>query len=652
MIQLRNISKTYHLGENPVHALRNVDLDIARGEFVAIMGASGSGKSTLMHVIGLLDEPDSGRLNVEGRDVTTLSKNETAALRNQRMGFVFQQFNLLPRVSALENTRLPRIYSKLDPGSGRCIQLLEQLGLGDRTGHHPNQLSGGQQQRVAIARALTNHPDIILADEPTGNLDTQSAHEIMELFRGLHAQGFTVIIVTHDPDITSHAQRIITIRDGEIQSDEPNPDFEPVPPAERAPHETTSRRAPLLHGWREGSALIRQSLCSLRHNKTRTALSALGILIGVMAVIAMIALATGARKAMEEQLARFGANKLSITAAAKTRSGIGLRYDERPQLKAEDAGALAEQIPSIEYVTANIHKGVQLKYESKNHASSVFGTDPSYAAMRSWELEFGRFITEEDAARRARVAVIGMTPLRELFGEENPVGKTIRINRQAFRIIGVLPEMGANQWRDHDDRVIVPLSTAMYRLFGMRSIYWIDVEIDQPEHIEQAKKEIMHVLAKRHRCDPEEDPFKIQNMAEIKAMLGSTGKTMSFLLASIAAISLLVGGIGIMNIMLVSVTERTREIGLRKAVGARRKDILIQFLIEALSVSLLGGLTGIAAGLGISLGMSRWAGWTVSVTPLSVIISFGFSGMAGIIFGLWPAVKASKLNPIDALRYE
>jgi len=652
MIQLRNISKTYRLGENPVHALREVDLDIAQGEFVAIMGASGSGKSTLMHVIGLLDAPDSGQLSIEGRDVTTLSENETAALRNQRMGFVFQQFNLLPRVSALENTRLPRIYSKLDPGRGRCVQLLEQIGLGDRMGHHPNQLSGGQQQRVAIVRALTNHPEIILADEPTGNLDTKSAHEIMELFRGLHAQGFTVIIVTHDPDITSHAQRIITIRDGKIQSDEPNPDFEPAPAVENIPREITPRRSPLLHLWREGIALIRQSLRSLWHNKARTALSALGILIGVMAVIAMIALATGARKAMEEQLARLGSNLLTLRPSSRTSGGVRLAQGEVSRLVLEDASAVAEGVPSVARATPNLSGGVQLQHGSKNWASRAYGVSPEYAPMRDEVPVLGRFITDEDVAQRARVAVIGMTPLHELFGEENPIGKSIRIDRQAFTVIGVSPERGANAWRDRDDSVKIPITTAMYRLFGRRHIYWIEAAVDKPENIEQAQDDIMKLLSKRHRRDPADEPFDIRNMAEIQEALGSTSKTMSFLLGGIAAISLLVGGIGIMNIMLVSVTERTREIGLRKAVGARRKDILIQFLIEALAISLLGGLIGIAAGIGISLGMSRWAGWTVAVTPLSIILSFGFSAMAGIVFGLWPAVQASKLNPIEALRYE
>jgi len=272
--------------------------------------------------------------------------------------------------------------------------------------------------------------------------------------------------------------------------------------------------------------------------------------------------------------------------------------------------------------------------------------------MRDEVPVLGRFITDEDVAQRARVAVIGMTPLHELFGEENPIGKSIRIDRQAFTVIGVSPERGANAWRDRDDSVKIPITTAMYRLFGRRHIYWIEAAVDKPENIEQAQDDIMKLLSKRHRRDPADEPFDIRNMAEIQEALGSTSKTMSFLLGGIAAISLLVGGIGIMNIMLVSVTERTREIGLRKAVGARRKDILIQFLIEALAISLLGGLIGIAAGIGISLGMSRWAGWTVAVTPLSIILSFGFSAMAGIVFGLWPAVQASKLNPIEALRYE
>ncbi|MFA7257127.1 MAG: ATP-binding cassette domain-containing protein, partial [Kiritimatiellales bacterium] len=419
MLRLRNICKSYQMGEYTVHALRNVSLTVEHGEFIAIIGTSGSGKSTLMHAIGLLDRPDSGTYEIDGKNVTGLSDTQTARLRNRTIGFIFQQFNLLQRASALENTNLPLLYSGNTSAGHRGQKMLERVGLGDRVHHRPNELSGGQQQRVAIARALVNNPSIILADEPTGNLDSKSSRDIMALFRALHRQGLTIVLVTHDTEVAEHADRIITIRDGEIHEDRRNET--PVIHEEATEEvlellrESTKKRS-WLAVLREGTALARQSLRALWHNKARTFLSALGILIGVAAVIAMVSLALGAKASVKEQLSRLGSNLLSIRPASRSSQGVRLAAGDISRMVLEDVAAVA-QVPHVKSAAASIRGGVQLQYGSKNWATTAYGVSPDYAPMRAEVPILGRYITDEDATRRAQVVVIGMTPLRFLFGE-------------------------------------------------------------------------------------------------------------------------------------------------------------------------------------------------------------------------------------------
>ncbi|NLF25899.1 MAG: ATP-binding cassette domain-containing protein [Deltaproteobacteria bacterium] len=650
MIELKDVHKTYLLGGAPVRALRGVSLSIESGDFVAIMGPSGSGKSTLLHLLGLLDTPDQGSYRLFGDEISGLNENELAKLRSNRIGFVFQQFNLLPRVSALENVELPLLYAGHRFDRSGAQNLLERVGLGERLLHRPNQLSGGQQQRVAIARALINQPSVILADEPTGNLDSAAAVEIVELLKKLNAQGITLVIVTHEEEIAAHAARIIRLRDGVIQSDQ----------RLRAPP-TVSRPSQPEHPPRRGSSgifdlfqYVREGLKALCANKIRSALSALGILIGVGSVVAMLALGHGAQESIRKQLAGLGSNLLVLRSGAFRRHGVVLETGAVTRLSEDDATRIRKGVPGVKEVCASVNGRGQVSYARNNWSTEILGTEPSYARIRSALPLIGRFLTEDENRSRRRVAVIGTTVLRQLFGDANPIGETIKINKGSFQVIGVLPERGATGWRDQDDIIIVPLKTAMRRLLGKDYVDSIDIEAVSAEAVEQTRQAVQDLMISRHRVplSQQEDAFEVRSMAEIQEAVSGSSRTMGFLLASIAAISLLVGGIGIMNIMLVSVTERTREIGLRKALGARRRDLMLQFLAEAVVVSVTGGALGILLGCGATWLLTNLAGWTTSVSPASVALAFFFSAAVGIIFGLYPARKAAVLSPIDALRYE
>lgn len=648
MIQIKNIRKTYQMGDNILEVLKGVDLTIESGDFVAIMGPSGSGKSTFMNILGLLDVPSEGSYQLHGIETAQMTEDQLAVLRRDEIGFIFQQFNLLPRLSALGNVCLPLLYSKKDNGEQYAKKLLDQVGLGSRSHHKPNELSGGQQQRVAIARSLVNQPRIIFADEPTGNLDSISEKEILSILKELNESGITVVMVTHEEEVGSQAKRLIRMRDGVIQSDER---LSPLP---FKGNDTVSLGVETRSALLDFLDYFKQGFETLVANKVRTFLSMLGVLIGVAAVVAMLAVGSGAQKSIESQLSSLGSNLLVVRAGAQKVSGVRQENGAANRLHYNDIENLKSKSQNIKNISAQINSRVQVTGGGKNWNTQVQSTSVAWADMHTSTPVMGRFFTEEENQKRARVAVIGETVRKELFGDADPIGQTIKINKVIFQIIGLLPAKGASGFRDQDDTIIVPVLTGMYRLLGKTYVDMFEVEIEQAENLNLAEKEITEILMTSHRVplSQQADAFQIRNMADLQSALKESSQTMSLLLSSIAAISLFVGGIGIMNIMLVSVTERTKEIGLRKAIGAQRSNILSQFLSESVVISAVGGVMGLILGWLITILLSSLLGWGTSISISSVILSFMFSAMTGVVFGVYPAKKASHLNPIDALRKE
>ncbi|MDD5584012.1 MAG: ABC transporter permease, partial [Candidatus Omnitrophica bacterium] len=504
MIEAKNLYKTYQMGEVKVEALCGVSLKICRGEFVAIMGASGSGKSTLMHVLGLLDRPDSGEYSLGGEDLTKLTDKELALVRNQLVGFVFQQFHLLPRMTALENAELPLIYAGKRHLKERAVKEIEEVGLKERMLHKPNEMSGGQQQRVAIARSLVNDPPIIFADEPTGNLDSKSKEEIVTILKKLNEKGKTIVIVTHESEIAVHAKRIVTMRDGRIISDkvvsgEAQTSKVAFSGSENLIKDILLKSGSAVKGGIEFLDYLRQAVSAMLSHKMRSFLSILGILIGVAAVIAMLAIGQGAKESIEKQLASLGSNLLIIRAGAPRSMGVALESGTTTRFTLEDVEEIKKLSDYVKDASPVVRNRAQLVYADKNWNTQAEGAGVSYAQLRSYVPTIGRFFTEEEVKTRSKVALLGTTVVKELFETSNPIGETIKINLINFKVIGVLPEKGSAGHQDQDDTVIIPITTAMYRVFGKQYIVSIYVEATGPDTTDAAQEEISKLIIKQHR---------------------------------------------------------------------------------------------------------------------------------------------------------
>jgi len=644
LISLQGITKSFSRGTLSVEVLHGISLDIYPGEFVAIMGASGSGKSTLMNLIGLLDRPTSGSYRFDGQEVSALDADERALLRREAFGFIFQQYNLLPGASATANVELPAIYAGLsrEARHKRATELLTTLGLAERLEHRPTQLSGGQQQRVSIARALMNGGPVILADEPTGALDSKSGAEVMKLLRDLNLQGHTILLITHDADVARQAKRVVEIRDGDIVSDtlaEPSAtDSAALPLHRQVPIKGRAPAANLLEA-------SRMALSALRSNLLRTLLTLLGIIIGVASVVAMLAIGDGARQSVLDRISSMGTNLLLIRPGAPNmRQSGGITAT----LVAQDAEAIGG-IANVAVAVGEYSGQVTARFGSNDYLTQANAVGAGFPQARNWALSNGVFFTEEDVRNYVPVAVLGQTVVKALFdtGTE-PLGKYVLLNNIPFQIIGLLEPKGASPMgSDMDDTILVPLSTGTLRLFGQRYVRTITVQVQDVTRINETQEAIRQLLIGRHRAED----FQIRNMAAILQTATETQNTLTLLLGSIAIISLIVGGIGVMNIMLVSVTERTREIGVRMATGARRMDILLQFNTEALAICILGGAIGVLLGLGATALFEAF-GKPVIYSAGPVLLAFGCAFFTGLTFGYLPARKAASLDPVVALATE
>jgi len=702
VIKVENVTRTFVVGDVTVEALRGVSLTVQSGEFVAIMGSSGSGKSTLMNILGCLDQPTSGHYFLEGVDVAALREPDLARIRSERLGFVFQSFNLLARTSALENVGLPLYYAASGP-KRRAVRIeraraaLHLLGLSERERNTPGQLSGGQQQRVAIARALINAPSLLLADEPTGNLDTKTSHEIMETLCSLNReQGVTIVLVTHEADIAAYADRSVTVRDGVIISDErvakSATPATPAAPAAAAEIERSAffhlaePRAPMLptSGFLAFALMILAAAAqAIGRNKMRSALTMLGVFIGVAALIVMVAVGDGASEAVRKQIESLGTNVVVILPGAATTGGIRAGFGSASTLTVADARAIRHEDPAVAQVGYLIRQQGQVQYANQNWTTNIQGVSAVYPSITNWRIAAGRDITAEDETKANLVVVIGQTVYRQLFGPgENPIDAFIQVKSVPLQVIGVLVAKGQSPFgTDQDDLVMMPFTTAERKVLGVAAptqaqtpLNWpyllppnpynlqarltgyanqIYVQAVSQPLVQTAIRQASETLIRRHRIKPGAvHDFDVRNLSQFAETAESSSRIMALLLAAVASISLLVGGIGIMNILLDSVTERTREIGLRMAIGARRLHVLLQFLAEAIFLSVSGGLAGIVMGVAFSAAISLLFHWAAPVSLTAVVGGFLFAAAVGVFFGYYPARKAASLNPIDALRYE
>ncbi len=646
LLQLRELRREFPAGEETIAVLKDVNLDIHAGEMVAIVGQSGSGKSTLMNILGCLDRPTVGSYRVAGRETGRMQPDELAQLRREHFGFIFQRYHLLGDLDARGNVEVPAIYAGTPAQArrSRAEALLARLGLSDRMGHTPGQLSGGQQQRVSIARALMNGGEVILADEPTGALDSTSGEEVMKILGELHAEGHTIIIVTHDMHVAEHAQRIIEIRDGVIIDDRRN-DAAPRFPAQQ-------RATPVKTG---GSAFqaardrfleaFRMALLAMNAHRLRTFLTMLGIIIGIASVVSVVAMGNGSQQEILKNISALGTNTIDVYPG----KGFGDMRSARVQtLKSSDADVLARQ-SYIDSATPSVSSSVTARVGNKAASAQVSGIGEQYFRVKGMTLVSGRYFDESEVKGLAQVVVIDENTRTQLFGSDDPLGKVVLLGNVPARVIGIAKRQSMGFGGSTNLSVWVPYTTVMARMLGQSYLSSITLRVKDDTPMDAAQSAITRLLTLRHGTED----FFLSNTAEIRETIASTTRTMTLLIGAIAAIALVVGGIGVMNIMLVSVTERTREIGVRMAVGARQSDIRQQFLIEAVLVCLLGGILGIVLALAIGWAFRTFgASFTLLFSTGSIVAAFACSTLIGVAFGFLPARNAAQLDPVEALARE
>ena len=651
LIELHAIRKVYGGVDTPqVQVLKGISLSIHAGEFVAIVGASGSGKSTLMNILGCLDRPTSGRYLFAGQDVASLDSDELAWLRREAFGFVFQGYHLIPSASAQENVEMPAIYAGIPAAErhARAAALLSRLGLAERTGNRPHQLSGGQQQRVSIARALMNGGHIILADEPTGALDSHSGADVMTLLDELASQGHVVILITHDREVAARAKRIIEVRDGEVISDSAhgaqpftdNPNtLQAIDLRQRLNQGSEARGA-----WK-GELLdaVHAAWRVMWINRFRTALTLLGIVIGVASVVVMLAVGEGSKRHVMAEMGAFGSNIIYLSGMSpRPRAPLGI-------VTLNDVAALST-LPHVKMIMPINGAEIGVRYGNVDHTMYTGGNGIDFPAIFNWPVVQGSFFTQADEDAAAAVAVIGKKVREKVLKDvPDPIGRYILLENVPFRVVGILAEKGASSGdSDSDSRIVVPYSAASVRLFGTHNPEYVVIAAADASKVNQTEKAIEQLMLKLHGGNRD---FEITNNAAMIQAEAKTRNTLSLMLGSIAAISLLVGGIGVMNIMLMTVRERTREIGIRMATGARQRDILRQFLTEALMLSVVGGAIGVGLAFIVGAVLSL-CDVAVAFSWVAVLGAFGCALVTGVIFGFMPARKAARLDPVTALTSE
>ena len=711
LIELREVRKRFggHDGVPEVEILHGIDLRIRAGEYVAIVGASGSGKTTLMNILGCLDRPSSGEYLFQGEAVSGLDDDALAALRREVFGFVFQGYHLIGTSSALDNVAMPARYAGVSEQARheRAAALLSRLGLAERLQYLPHQLSGGQQQRVSIARALVNGGQVILADEPTGALDSTSGEQVMQQLDELAAAGHTLILITHDPAVAARARRIISMADGRIVGDVTAPvdgkvhplpatdrsvaddslpvrhadapvrkdgrpcaeapaevpadapteapaDLSDLPPlrgrgGEPAPAGHPAQDLPVLRGRGRLPLLVdlpeilRSAWRVMRLNRLRTGLTLLGIIIGVASVIVMLAVGQGSQEKVLAEMQTFGLRTIYIF-----REWLSDTQQARP-LSMADVAAV-QQVPNVEQASPVIDQnGIIVRHGNRTLRTNLSATTRHFAQALNWPVSQGTLLETEDEHDLRKVVLLGERVREALFGAHGQaVGQEILVGNVPFRVIGVMaPKPAPFPEDDVNNQVIVPVGAAAVRLVGSMELSRINVVIRDMRHAAETEAAIVKTLTARHgRKD-----FSILNQAQAVQQLAQANRTLTLMLGLIAAISLLVGGIGVMNVMLMTVRERTREIGIRMATGARQADILRQFLVEAMLLTGLGGTVGVSGGLLIGLGLKA-LGIPMAFSPLAAAMAFGCAVATGMIFGFMPARQAARLDPVRALAGE